>query len=303
MQKITETIFVPEDSEGLRLDKFLAAKLNSFSRTKINNLIKNNSVRVDTKIKKSSFRISKGQTISIEIPQKKERLKPYDFPVTIIFEDDDIVVVDKPSGLTVHPPQYDYYKTLVNALIFLKKDLSSLDTLRPGVVHRLDKETSGVMVLAKNNRSQDNLIDQFRRRRVKKEYSAIVWGDIQKKQFLINLPLQRDDKNRLKMKVGFHNSKEASTKVILSCRLEGAAFLVLYPLTGRMHQIRVHLNFLGYPIVGDKKYGIKDGYKDLFLHAKTLTFKHPTRKKILKFTSPLPQKFNDFITNNKLRDV
>jgi len=226
-------------------------------------------------------------------------LSPYQFTVKIVYEDKDIIVVDKPHGLTVHPPNEGYLKTLVGALLYMQKPLAKTETLRPGVVHRLDKETSGVMVLAKNIKSYESLVSQFKNREVKKEYLAIVWGEFKKEETIVNLPLGRDKKNRLKMKISLNNSKEAYTKIKLSKQLADSSLLSIFPHTGRMHQIRVHLKFLGFPIVGDKKYGLKDKHESMFLHAKSLELSHPTTDKSMSFKSNLPQRFKLFINDHE----
>ncbi len=295
-------LIVGKEHAGQRLDKFLSSQLDSLSRAKIHSLIKEGLVLIDGQVKKASFLLREKQQISITLKEEKNELKPFDFAVKIIYEDSDIIVIDKPPGLVVHPPQEGCHKTLVNALVYLKKELSSsANALRPGVVHRLDKETSGVMVLAKNEHSYNSLVAQFKERRVSKEYRAIVWGKIRKEKMLIDLPLSRDTKNRLKIKVSFLKAKPAHTDLEVLERLEDSTYLSLRPRTGRMHQIRVHLKFLGFPIVGDKKYGIKDDYRELFLHAKELSFTHPRGTKLLKFQSALPDKFSKFIKEHKLR--
>ncbi|MDD3296547.1 MAG: RluA family pseudouridine synthase [Candidatus Omnitrophica bacterium] len=288
-------LIVSTDSQGMRLDKFLAKNLENISRSKINAIISGEGVVVDGVKRKPSFSLKPGQRIEIAFLQEDNQLKPFKRKINILYEDEDIIVLFKPSGLVVHPPQEHYYKTLVNALIYLKKQLSCRGSLRPGVVHRLDKETSGVMVLAKNDYSHNSLIEQFKSRKVKKEYVACVWGKIEKDKFDIDLPLSRDSKNRLKMRVSFLSSKKAYTKVEVLRRMEGAAYLLLRPATGRMHQLRVHLKFMGYPIVGDKKYGVKDDSKELLLHAKTLSFYHPRNKELIKFSVPVPERFDAFI--------
>lgn len=293
-------VVVNREDSGQRLDKFLASRINNLSRTKIHDLIAKGLVLVDGKAKKAGFLIRENQKILITLTEAKKQLKPFDFKVKIIYEDRDIMVVDKPSGLVVHPPQADYHKTLVNALLYSKKMLSpSENPLRPGVVHRLDKETSGVMVLAKNTHSYTNLVDQFKSREVLKEYLAIVWGKIRKDRISIDLPLARDAKNRLKMKVSFLKAKPAYTKIDVLTRMDDSTYLRIKPKTGRMHQIRVHLKFLGFPIIGDRKYGIKDGYPELFLHARQLNFLHPRELQPLKFQSPLPDRFREFLNKHK----
>jgi 23S rRNA pseudouridine1911/1915/1917 synthase len=287
---------VSKKDEGARLDKFLAENLVSFSRTKLSETIEEGSVLVNGKPKKVSYRLRHGDIVSIEHKEKREIiLEPYPFDVKIIYEDQDVIVVDKPQDLVVHPPNLKCQNTLINALVYMGKELSDIDPLRTGVVHRLDKETSGILVLAKNNQSHLGLIKQFKERKVEKEYRAICWGRVKQDYLTIDLPLRRSASNRLKMKVGFLKSKKAFTKVEVLTRFKDSTFLSIKPITGRMHQIRVHLKFLGYPIVGDKKYGIKDNYKELFLHAYRLGFYHPIRGSFLQFESPLPIRFSEFI--------
>ncbi len=294
-QKIT----VSQEACGKRLDKFLSEQFSDISRSKLHALIEGGQVLVNDKPSKPSHHLKIGETIDVTIHKRKNELKPYDFAVKIIYEDDDILVVDKPANLVVHPPQEGYHQTLVNALIGMKKDLSTVSSDRPGIVHRLDKETSGLLVVAKNNQAHLALVEIFRSRNISKEYRAIVWGLMKKDHMAVDLPVARDAKNRLKMKVSFLKSKEALTELDVLERLEDATHLSVKIHTGRMHQIRVHLNFLGYPIVGDKKYGKKDKYEDLFLHAYKLSFKHPITKKQLEFTSKVPKYFDKFIEENK----
>jgi 23S rRNA pseudouridine1911/1915/1917 synthase len=291
---------VPPDAQGTRLDKFLRNNLEAVSRTKINSLIDEAKVLVNGVPKKPSYWLKANDEISITFAEeKKDLLKPFDFKVKIIHEDADIILVDKPENLTVHPPHPAVSDTLVNALLYMGKELSGINPQRPGVVHRLDKETSGVMVLAKNDKSHLKLIEQFANRQVKKEYLAIVWGSLQKERLVIDLPISRDKKNRLKMRVGFLHAKNAYTQVEVKKKLKGAALLLLKPLTGRMHQIRVHLKFIGFPIVGDKKYGIRDDYSQLFLHAHELGFFHPQTGAFVEFESAMPERFEKFITEYK----
>lgn len=301
MKTIKKILTVNEEDCNQRLDKFLSAQLQPFSRTKIHHLIKDGSILVNDKKRKVSFRLKKLQQITINIKEEKNKLKPFDFPVKIIYEDDDIIIVDKPLGLVVHPPRMSSHNALVNALIHLKKELAPVSTLRPGIVHRLDKETSGVMVVVKNKFSYDNLVAQFKERTVLKEYRAIAWGNLKEEKMLVDLPLNRDKKNRLKMKIDLSGEKEARTDIEIIERLKDSLYLSLKPHTGRMHQIRVHLKFLNLPIVGDKKYGVKDTYNELFLHAKSLSFFHPRSKKHLKFNSPVPARFKKFLKENKLQ--
>ncbi len=287
---------VTKEQKGERLDKFLAETLNCISRNRLKCLIEEGRILVNGREKKVSYHLKPDDHILVEYEKRKDSgLIPLNLEIEIIYENKDIFIVNKPSGITTHPPQPGYNDTLVNALKFMNKELSTLNPLRPGLVHRLDKETSGLMVLAKNNEAHLNLVEQFKQRLVKKEYRAIVRGLMKQDKFDISLPLKRDKANRLKMKVGFTKSKEAYTSIEVLERFRKSCLLSIKPSTGRTHQIRVHMSFLGYPIVGDKKYGIKDNYPSLLLHACKLGFYHPSAKNFLEFNSPLPERFEKFI--------
>lgn len=296
-------LIVLEEFKGQRLDIFLSKNLKFISRTKINDLIKKGDILVNRELKKPSYLLKEKDIISfdsdIDEKEKKIVLPPFPLNIPIIYEDDDIIIVEKPPNLIVHPPQVNVHRTLVNALIYMGKKLSTVNPIRAGIVHRLDKETSGVMVLAKNNFAHLNLVEQFKTRKVKKEYWAICWGEVKKNHITIDLPLKRDDKNRFRMKVGFTKSKHAFTDIEVEERFQGAALLNLKPYTGRMHQLRVHLKFLGHPIIGDKKYGVKDNYSGLFLHAHKLGFYHPRKGEFLEFVSSLPERFKNFIDRER----
>ncbi|MCF7895115.1 MAG: RluA family pseudouridine synthase [Candidatus Omnitrophica bacterium] len=278
-----------------RLDKFLSSQILDLSRSKIASLIKKDFARVNQQSLKGSHLLSAGDKVEIEILEADKELRPYKKRVLVLWEDDDLLAVYKPQGLVVHPHGQNKDKTLVNVLLYMEKQLSDIDPERPGVVHRLDKETSGVMVLAKNNIAHKALVEQFKNRQIEKEYYALVWGRPKNDKFEINLSLRRNKKNRLKMEVGLSDSKTAHTKVEVLQRLDKMTLLSVSPKTGRMHQIRVHLRFLGYPIVGDKKYGKKDNYKNLFLHAHRIRIKHSLTGKLLEFKAELPRYFKELI--------
>ncbi|MDD5069114.1 MAG: RluA family pseudouridine synthase [Candidatus Omnitrophica bacterium] len=298
-----EKINVPEEAFGERLDKFLNQKIKSLSRGKIALMIESSEVLVDGQAKKTSFRLKGGEEITFQIIEKKCLLMPYKRDIPIIYEDEAIIVINKPYGLVVHPPQAGYKKTLVNALLYLGKKLSNIDPDRPGIVHRLDKETSGVMVIAKTDLAHTLLVDQFKERKISKEYRVICWGVCENDEFKVELPLGRDSRNRLQMKISFLNSKPAESRFSVLERFSDSSFLKAKILTGRMHQIRVHLKFLGFTIVGDQKYGKRDNYKEMLLHSFKLGFYHPVSNQFVEFQAPLPERFNSFLKERKPIDV
>jgi len=282
--------------KGVRLDRFISLRVPELSRTKIGKMIEGGSILVNGERKKPSYPLKEKDLITVFFRQTETPLlKPYPLDIDIVYEDEDIIVVNKPANLVVHPPSLACQNTLVNALIYMKKELSSVNPERPGVVHRLDKETTGIMVLAKNNLSHLKLIESFRERKVKKEYHAIVWGVIKRDRLSVDLPLRRDNRNRLKMKVSMFRAKSAITHIEVIKRFKRFSYIRIVILTGRMHQIRVHMNFLGHPILGDKKYGRKDSYDNLFLHSFRLGIYHPGTDKFMEFKAPLPLWFNDII--------
>jgi len=285
-----------DDARGVRLDKFLATKFVSLSRNKLHELITKGKVLVNNKAQKPSFKLRGSEHILVSEEEIVSGILPFNFDVKIVYEDDFLIVVDKPYGLTVHPANKNMHDTLVNALVGMGKTLAQVDPNRPGVVHRLDKETSGLMVLAKSNEVHYNLVSQFRERKINKIYQAIVHGVLPQDTMTVDMPLARDSANRTKMKVGFIDSKDARTDIKVLKRFNDATYVELKIHTGRMHQIRVHMKFLGYPIVGDSKYGPRKAEaKEMLLHAVTLSFLHPKTGKLLEFTSTLPQRFIDFM--------
>ena len=286
-----KNILVNKDSEGMRLDTFVASNLPSLSRSRVKKLIDSGDILVNGNKKKVSFRLKENDSVMVSFIESLPELRPYSLRVPVIYEDNDIVVVNKPEGLTVHPPNDNCQNTLVNALLYMGKELAPAGRLRRGIVHRLDKETSGVMVVAKNDFAHNSLVQQFKERKIKKEYRAVVWGIIKKDNITANVPLKRDKRNRLKMKVSMFNAKEALTRIEVLKRLKDSTYLRVMLLTGRMHQIRVHMNFLNHPILGDKKYGIKDKMNHLFLHSYLLGLYHPRTDKYMEFKAPLPEWF------------
>ena len=312
MQKKINLI-VKDDEKNIRIDIFINKRRNEISRTRIKNLILDQKLKLNNKILTDpSKKISVGDNINLTIPEpKKATLKPYKFKLNIVYEDRDIIIIDKPAGIVMHPGAGNYDNTIVNALMsYDKNSLSNIgDELRPGIVHRIDKNTSGLIVIAKNNQAHEHLSKQFNKHSITRIYQLLIWGKIRPSKGRIETLITRSSKNRQMMEVSRTKGKKAITNYetlqifendktptlsLLNCRLE----------TGRTHQIRVHMNYLGNNIVGDDKY--KKKFKKIknidpmlekklsnlnrqFLHAKTLGFIHPTKNEEMIFNSILPQ--------------
>jgi len=306
-------LIVKENDKNLRVDVFVNKKANDLSRTRVKNLILDKRLKLNNKITiDPSKKISNGDIINLTIPEpKKTSLKPYKYKLDIIYEDNDLIVLNKPAGIVIHPGAGNYDNTIVNALINYKKNsLSSIgDELRPGIVHRIDKNTSGLVVIAKNNQAHEHLSIQFSKHSITRVYQLLIWGKVRPSKGKIETFITRSSKNRQLMEVSNTKGKKAITNYktieifenkntptlsLLECKLE----------TGRTHQIRVHMNYLGNSIVGDDKY--KKRFKKIknvdmlleenliklnrqFLHAKTIGFIHPTKNKEMIFNSILPQ--------------
>lgn len=301
MASITHRITVPDDSEGVRLDRFLVSVLPEQSRSQIQRLIKEGHVRVEGREAKSNQAVKTGQAVTVDIPEPIAPLpQPEALPLPIIYQDHDIIVVDKPAGMVVHPAAGHESGTLVNALLHLVDDLSGIGgEKRPGIVHRLDRGTSGLMVVAKHDAAHEELARQFHDREVEKEYLALVWGEVMAGR-RIDEPIGRDPGNRKKMSARARRSREAVTRIVRAEHFGPAVTLAQIAIhTGRTHQIRVHLSAIGHPIVGDALYGgvrrrVPGDLRALthldrpFLHAARLAFTHPIEGRRMEFTSPLP---------------
>jgi len=279
-----------------RIDTFLVGKLiHRFSRTSLKKLIQDGFVLVNNQKPKAHYQIKADDLIILKLPQPaKSGLEAEDIPLDIVYEDDDLLVVNKPSGLVTHPALGNLTGTLVNALLHHCRELSSINMLRPGIVHRLDKDTSGLMVVAKKNSVHLELTKQFADHSVKRRYIALVLGTVAHDEGFIDLPIGRDRRNRKQMAVRFFAARPSQTRYKVLERFSDFSLVELAPATGRTHQLRVHLKFIGHPILGDKKYGrnSKIVIHRLALHAKTLGFFHPSKKKFLEFDSQLPDEFN-----------
>jgi len=315
----TITFLAKDSDKNLRLDKFLTNKLKTLTRSQIKKVIVSKGVRINKKIILSaSERIKDGNQIEILISENKsDHIKPKKMDLDIVHEDKEIIIINKPGGLTVHPGAGNKENTLVNGLMHIyKKKLSNLSgSFRPGIVHRIDKETSGLLVVTKNNFSHAKLSEQFSSHSIKRKYLALVWGVIRPLEGKISTLLSRSKKNRQLMSVSTISGKKAITNYktlkVFNCKNIPKISLVECVLeTGRTHQIRVHLSYKGNPLLGDKKYGKKklqfkkidkNFYKILInfnrqaLHAKSLGILHPTKNKIINFDSKLPQDFKKIL--------
>ena len=303
------TVMVTFDEINERMDSFLSKKTD-FTRSRIQQLIKNGDITVNGKNAKnnkkikSSYKIEENDRIEIFIPETEQaEIIPENIKIDIIYEDEDIAVINKNAGLVVHPAQGHYSGTLVNAILYHIKDLSGINgEIRPGIVHRLDKDTSGLIVIAKNDKAHINLAKMFQEKKIKKTYLAILKGKLTKEKGRIVTQIGRDTDDRKKMTVikGNDRGKEAITNYNVICSNELFTLVKVYIETGRTHQIRIHMKYMGYPILGDMVYGRKDSEKRQMLHAYKLEFLHPVTEKPMKFISEIPEDFRKALKNIKL---
>jgi len=298
-------INVSAQDVGKRLDLFLAEfskeKKLGLSRTFIQGLILNGKIKSNkTELLKPHYKIKPEEAFNIVIEDKKqEGPQPENIPLDIIYEDDDLALINKKSGLVVHPAPGNYEHTLVNALLYHFKNLSDINPQRPGIVHRLDKDTSGILVIAKNNASHLTLSQQFAKHSIKRKYIALVKGKMEFDEHIIELPIGRHPHRRKEMAVGFGDkTKYAKTYYRTLKRTKNFSLLELEPFTGRTHQLRVHLAFLGHPILGDSKYGKNKEFNRLALHAKSVGFIHPGTGKFVEFSCDAPAEFIEFLNKN-----
>jgi 23S rRNA pseudouridine1911/1915/1917 synthase len=310
---LTSTLTVEAEHAGQRLDKYLADLMPALSRSQAQRLIDEGQVVVEGRTAKANLAVKEGDRITVVMPEPQPSTAvPEDIAIPILFEDADLVVVNKPAGMVVHPAAGHASGTLVNALLHHVDDLSGIGgELRPGIVHRLDKGTSGVMVVAKHDAAHEALAQQFHDRHVEKEYIALVWGVVQAGR-RIDLPIGRDPKDRQKMSARSRRARSAVTRITRAQHLRGVTLSEVAIHTGRTHQIRVHLSAIGHPVVGDATYG---GVKarvaqDLrpvlrlerpFLHAVRLAFTHPTDGRAMHFDAPLPEDLQSIL--DQLREL
>ncbi len=277
-----------KENSNIRIDKYISLELSEYSRSYIQNLFKNDNILLNGKIVKPSVKVKEMDKIIINIPKDKElEILPEEMDLNIVYEDEYFVIINKSSGLSVHPTESNTSGTLVNGLLNRFEKLSDIySPLRPGIVHRLDKDTTGLLIVAKNNNTHELLSEMFKDRVVTKIYIAIVNGKIDE-NIIIDKPIGRDIKDRKKMAVNFENGKNAITKIYPISYNSNYSFVKVKIETGRTHQIRVHLKSINHSIVGDKTYGVKNEKIKLegqLLHAYGLKFQHPISKKTMTFT-------------------
>lgn len=297
-------IDVPDEETGERIDSFLSGKTD-FTRTRIQQLIKDRNITVNGKPTKSSYKIEENDEIIIEVPEvETTEIKPENIKIDIVYEDSDIAVINKQAGLVVHPAHGHYSGTLVNALLYHIKDLSGINgEIRPGIVHRLDKDTSGLIVIAKNDKVHTALTEMFQEKKIRKTYLAILKGKLNKSEGKIVTQIGRDKNDRKKMTVidDAAKGKNAITNYRVISQNNLFTLVKVNIETGRTHQIRVHMRYLGYPILGDSVYGRKDNEKRQMLHAYKLEFIHPVTGRQMEFIGEIPEDFQKALKKSDLK--
>ncbi|MBQ1793324.1 MAG: RluA family pseudouridine synthase [Peptostreptococcaceae bacterium] len=304
MENLSFNISIEE--EGQRIDKYLSNKIEDKSRSFIQGLIDEEKVKANGKIIKSNYKIKRNDFIEVEMPEPVElNVSPEKMNLDILYEDEDVLVVNKDKGVVVHPAPGNYTGTLVNGILYHCTDLSGINgVIRPGIVHRIDKDTSGVLVIAKNDEAHNGLAEQFKEHSIKREYYALVEGKFSNPKGTIDKPISRDKKERIKMAINSDGKRAVTHYEVLEQYDKGVSLVKCTLETGRTHQIRVHMASIGHPLVGDLVYGYKRqkfNIEGQALHAKVLGFIHPRTKKYIEFTSELPEYFKDLL--EKLRKM
>lgn len=298
------TFAADDEDEGIRIDSFLSSEIDEISRSMIQKLIEKEFIKVNSKTISKNYRLRKNDYIEVTVPKPKTvDIKPENIDIEIVYEDSDIIVVNKPQGMVVHPALGHYSGTVVNALMYhCPNGLSGINgEMRPGIVHRIDKDTSGIIVAAKNDFAHKNLSIQFAKHSINRVYQAVVFNNIKEEKGVIDFPIGRSLKDRKKMAVTNKNSKNAVTHFKVLKRYGKFCYVELKLETGRTHQIRVHMSYIGHPLLGDLVYGPSKQPFELCgqtLHAKTLGFIHPSLNRYIEFESKLPDYFTAVL--NKL---
>ncbi len=299
-----EKLLFKAEEDNLRIDKFLTASLNDFTRSRIQKLIDGELVTVSGKAVKASYKLKAGEEIEVVIPDAQSLdAVGENIPLDIVYEDDCMLVVNKPQGMVVHPAAGNYSGTLVNALLYYCPDtLSGINgEKRPGILHRIDKDTSGLLLVAKNDIAHQGLSEQIKAHSLKREYRALVWGNIKEDSGTIDAPIGRHPTQRKKMTITDKNSKNAVTHYEVLERFSGYTYISCRLETGRTHQIRVHMSSKGHPVVGDKTYGVKDKFNlsGQLLHAHSVGFIHPVTGKYMEFMRDVPDYFVEVLRRLK----
>lgn len=295
------------EQAGERVDKFLSENIADMTRSALVNLISDGNVVVNDKEISKNYKLRTGDIVKISVPDPVEyEAKAENIPLDIVYEDDDLLVVNKPKGMVVHPAAGNYEGTLVNALLYHCRDnLSGINgVLRPGIVHRIDKDTSGLLLVAKNDKAHNSLAAQIKEHSLTREYEAIVFGNLKDDEGTIDAPIGRHHTDRKRMTVTDKNSKNAVTHYEVIERLKGYTYVRFKLETGRTHQIRVHCAYIGHPVSGDKVYGVKSEKTNLdsqCLHARKIGFIHPRTGEYMEFVSDLPDYFSEYLC--KLRNI
>ncbi len=294
--------FTIEEEDKERIDVYLHEELKAFSRSYIQKLIKDGNVKVNGELVKSNYRLSCGDVVTVSAPEIREPdIEPEDIPLDILYEDEDVIVVNKPKGMVVHPAPGHDSGTLVNALLYHCGDeLSGINgVMRPGIVHRIDKDTTGSLLVAKNDMAHRNLAGQLAAHSIHREYEAIVHGNLKDDQGTIEAPIGRSQTDRKKMAVNVKHAREAVTHYQVLRRFGNYTYVRCELETGRTHQIRVHMASIGHPVLGDPVYGPKScpfpGLQGQTLHARTIGFIHPRTGAYMEFEAPLPAYFTDLL--------
>jgi len=295
-----EFLITPSSGKRERLDLYLSRNINELTRAQIQENIKAGRVRVNGIVRKPSYRLKVGEKIEIDYSLPPPLvIVPQCLPLQVLYCDDNLIVIDKPSGMVVHPGAGVREGTLVNALLYYFPEIKGIGHfLRPGIVHRLDKDASGVMVVARNLKAYEDLKKQFKERKVEKTYLGLVWGKMPSREGRLSWSLGRHTKYRQKVSIRTKKAREAETLYTVKEEFKEFSLLEIKPITGRTHQIRVHFSASGHPLVGDKRYGARKSKGlniRLFLHAYSLAFQNPESRQLMKFISPLPLELETFL--------
>ncbi len=295
--------FINSENQGERIDKFLSSKLSNISRSYIHKLIEDGNITVNQNSVNKKYKLSKNDMINVKIPKPQElEVIAENIPLDIVYEDNDLLIVNKPKNMVVHPAPGNYSSTLVNALLYhCKNSLSGINgVIRPGIVHRIDKDTSGLLIVAKNDTSHKELAEQIKNHSFTREYEAVVYGNLKEDTGTINANIARHKTDRKKMAVVPLLGRNAVTHYTVLKRYGNFTHIKLKLETGRTHQIRVHMSYIGHPVVGDEVYANPKNnpfkfLKGQCLHAKTIGFIHPTAKEYMEFTAPVPERFKEIL--------